>query len=94
MEITDLNLAYLTEKTLSLERMGRGMAWLDTGTHESLQEAGAFVETLEKRQGLKISCIEEIAWRQGWIDLAQVYEIGQSMSKNDYGRYLLGLNED
>lgn len=94
LEITDLNLAYLTEKTLSLERMGRGMAWLDTGTHESLQEAGAFVETLEKRQGLKISCIEEIAWRQGWIDLAQVYEIGQSMSKNDYGRYLLGLNED
>jgi len=93
LEITDLNCVYLKEGSLRVQLMGRGMAWLDTGTHDSLHEAGAFVETLEKRQGLKISCIEEIAWRKGWISTEQVHALGTSMSKNEYGKYLLSLGE-
>jgi glucose-1-phosphate thymidylyltransferase len=91
LEITDLNKLYLKEESLKVQLMGRGMAWLDTGTHDSLQEAGAFVETLEKRQGLKISCIEEIAWRKGWISTEQVRALGESMKKNEYGQYLMSL---
>jgi glucose-1-phosphate thymidylyltransferase len=71
--------------------MGRGTAWLDTGTHESLLEAAQFIETIERRQGLKVSCPEEIAWRQGWIDAAQVERLAQPMKKNAYGQYLLDV---
>jgi glucose-1-phosphate thymidylyltransferase len=91
LEITDLNRRYLEQGTLSVEIMGRGYAWLDTGTHESLLEAGHFIATLEKRQGLKVACPEEIAWRQGWIDDAQVEKLAQPLAKNGYGQYLLRL---
>ena len=74
--------------------MGRGYAWLDTGTHESLLEAGQFIATMERRQGLKIACPEEIAWRQGYIDAAALERLGSAMAKNSYGRYLLGLLDD
>jgi glucose-1-phosphate thymidylyltransferase len=90
-EITDVNKAYLTRGELQVEVMGRGMAWLDTGTHESLLEASQYIATIERRQGLKIACPEEIAYRQGYIDGAALTKIGESMSKNGYGRYLLGL---
>jgi glucose-1-phosphate thymidylyltransferase len=79
---------------LHVQELGRGFAWLDTGTHDSLLEAGTFVETLEKRQGLKISCIEEIAWRKGFINSEQLAEIGETMSKNEYGQYLLRLAQE
>jgi glucose-1-phosphate thymidylyltransferase len=91
LEITDLNRRYLEQGTLSVEIMGRGYAWLDTGTHESLLEAGHFIATLEKRQGLKVACPEEIAWRQGWIDDAQLERLAQPLAKNGYGQYLLRL---
>ncbi len=91
LEITCLNQRYLEMGDLSVETLGRGFAWLDTGTHDSLLEAGAFVETLEKRQGLKISCVEEIAWRKGFIDSAQLEKLGNELSKNGYGEYLLRL---
>jgi len=91
LEITCLNKRYLEMGELSVEPLGRGFAWLDTGTHDSLLEAGAFVETLEKRQGLKISCVEEIAWRKGYIDSAQLEKLGHELSKNGYGKYLLRL---
>ncbi len=91
LEITCLNQRYLEMGELSVETLGRGFAWLDTGTHDSLLEAGAFVETLEKRQGLKISCVEEIAWRKGFIDSAQLEMLGNELSKNGYGEYLLRL---
>jgi glucose-1-phosphate thymidylyltransferase len=93
LEITDLNRLYLDDKELRVHLMGRGMAWLDTGTHDSLYEAGAFVETLENRQGLKISCIEEIAWRKGWISDAQLQILGDELQKNAYGQYLLNLKD-
>jgi len=76
---------------LDCEVMGRGMAWLDTGTHESLLEASQYIETIERRQGLKIACPEEIAWRLGWIDDARLEELGAALAKNSYGRYLLAL---
>ena len=76
---------------LSVELMGSGTAWLDTGTHESLLEAAQFIETIERRQGLKVACPEEIAWRQGWIDAAQVERLADPMRKNAYGRYLLDI---
>ena len=76
---------------LACEVLGRGMAWLDTGTHESLLEASQYIETIERRQGLKIACPEEIAWRLKWIDDARLEALGQSLAKNGYGRYLLGL---
>ena len=91
LEITDLNRLYLDQGMLSVEIMGRGYAWLDTGTHESLLEAGHFIATLEKRQGLKVSCPEEIAWRQCWIDDAQLERLAQPLANNGYGEYLLRL---
>ena len=90
-EITDVNRRYLEWGELSCELMGRGMAWLDTGTHESLLEASQYIETIERRQGLKIACPEEIAWRLGWIDDARLEALGQALAKNGYGLYLLGL---
>lgn len=91
LEITDVNRHYLRKNRLQVETLGRGMAWLDTGTHASLLQAANFVQTIEERQGLKISCPEEIAWRQGWIDGADVERIGRSMDNNAYGQYLLDL---
>jgi len=91
LEITDLNKLYLNDGVLSVEIMGRGYAWLDTGTHESMLEASQFIATLERRQGLKVSCPEEIAFRKGWIDGAQLEKLAQALSKNDYGRYLLQI---
>ena len=94
LEITDVNRRYLEAGQLSVEVMGRGTAWLDTGTHESLLEAAQFIETIERRQGLKVSCPEEIAWRQGWIDAAQVERLANPMKKNAYGQYLLDVLRD
>lgn len=94
LEITDINRVYLAEKQLQVEVLDRGFAWLDTGTHDSLYEASAFVETVQKRTGLKISCIEEIAWRMGYIDRAALLGLGNTMKKNAYGQYLIGLSED
>ncbi len=90
-EITDVNQAYLALGELSVEVMGRGMAWLDTGTHESLLEAAQYIATIERRQGLKIACPEEIAYRQGYIDAAALEKLGQAMARNGYGQYLLSL---
>jgi glucose-1-phosphate thymidylyltransferase len=93
-EITDVNLDYLRRGLLHLELLGRGMAWLDTGTHESLHEAGNFIETIEKRQGLKIAAPEEIAWRLGWIDSDQLAGLAEPMAKNSYGQYLLQVLQE
>ncbi len=91
LEITDVNRAYLEEGRLEVEVLGRGMAWLDTGTHESLLQAGNLVEAIEQRQGLKISCPEEIAYRSGWIDASHVAELAEPLRSNGYGRYLLDM---
>ncbi len=91
LEITDLNRLYLEQGNLSVEIMGRGYAWLDTGTHESLLDAGQFIATIEKRQGLKVACPEEIAWRQGWIDDAQLERCAVALGKSSYGEYVRGL---
>ena len=91
LEITDVNRRYLQAGRLQVETLGRGMAWLDTGTHGSLLQAANFVQTIEERQGLKISCPEEIAWRQGWIEAEDVARMGRAMDNNAYGHYLLGL---
>lgn len=91
LEITDLNRLYLEQGNLSVEIMGRGYAWLDTGTHESMLEASQFIETIERRQGLKVACPEEIAYRQGWVDAAQIELLAQPLAKNGYGQYLLRL---
>ena len=91
LEITDLNRLYLEQGQLHVEIMGRGYAWLDTGTHDSLLDAGQFIATLERRQGLKIACPEEIAWRQRWIDAAQLQQLAQPLAKNGYGQYLQRL---
>jgi glucose-1-phosphate thymidylyltransferase len=91
LEITDVNREYLRRGTLKVEMMGRGMAWLDTGTHESLLQASNFVQVIEERQGLKIACPEEIAYREGWITKDQVASIARSMNKNAYGQYLLSM---
>ena len=93
LEITDLNTCYLEDGSLHLEKMGRGYAWLDTGTHESLVEASTFIETIEKRQGLRVCCPEEIAYFNGWIDSARLRELAAPLAKNGYGQYLLGLLE-
>ncbi len=90
-EITDVNRSYLERGDLRMEILGRGTAWLDTGTHDSLAEAASFIETIQKRQGLKVACPEEIAWRAGWIDDATLRELAEPMRKNDYGGYLIGL---
>lgn len=91
LEITSVNQMYLERGDLNVELLGRGFAWLDTGTHASLLEAAQFVETIEKRQGYKVACLEEIAFNNGWLSKEQVLEIGQSMNKNDYGQYLVSL---
>jgi glucose-1-phosphate thymidylyltransferase len=91
LEITDLNRAYLSRGRLDVKSMGRGMAWLDTGTHESLLQASQFVQTIEQRQGLKIACPEEVAWRLGWIDDAALIELADSIGQSGYGEYLLEL---
>lgn len=91
LEITDLNGMYLQQGKLNVELMGRGYAWLDTGTHDSLLEAGQFIATLQQRQGLKVACPEEIAYRQKWIDAAQLEKLGQALVKNGYGQYLLQM---
>ena len=94
LEITDINKAYLSQKRLKVEKLGRGYAWLDTGTHDSLLEASQFVQILEKRQGVKISCIEEIAFRMGYIDRDALLSIGKKMKNNPYGDYLISVAED
>ena len=91
LEITTVNQMYLERGDLNVELLGRGFAWLDTGTHESLLEAAQFVETIEKRQGYKVACLEEIAFNNGWLSAEKILEIGQSMSKNEYGQYLISL---
>ena len=88
LEITSINQAYLERGELNVEVLGRGFAWLDTGTYDSLLEAATFVETIEKRQGFKIACLEEIAWRQGWIDDQQIMQYAKELAKNSYGKYL------
>ncbi|KAA6321270.1 Glucose-1-phosphate thymidylyltransferase 1, partial [termite gut metagenome] len=89
LEITDVNRKFLKGNELKLQTLGRGFAWLDTGTHDSLSEAGTFIEVIEKRQGLKIACLEDIAFRQGWITVEKMRELAQPMIKNQYGQYLL-----
>lgn len=91
MEITDVNKVYLEQGRLSVEKMGRGYAWLDTGTHESMLEASQFIQTIEHRQGLKVACPEEIAFRAGWINAEQVEALARPLAKNGYGQYLLRL---
>ena len=93
LEITDLNRAYMERGQLQLELLGRGSAWLDTGTHASLLQAASYIETIEQRQGLKISCVEEIAYRMGYIDADQLRKLALELDRNDYGRYLLDLLE-
>ena len=94
LEITDVNRIYLERHQLHVEVMGRGMAWLDTGTHDALLDAGQFIATLEKRQGLKVACPEEVAFRKGYIDAAQLEKLAEPMKKNAYGQYLLRLLQD
>jgi glucose-1-phosphate thymidylyltransferase len=94
LEITDVNRMYLEKSQLKVEIMGRGMAWLDTGTHDSLIEAGQFIQVLEKRQGLKIACPEEVAWRQGWITSSQLETLAKPLIKSGYGKYLMHLIND
>lgn len=94
LEITSVNQAYLAEQRLKVELMGRGYAWLDTGTHESLLEAAQFIETIEKRQGLKVACLEEIAFEQGYISKQQLIELANPLAKNQYGQYLLQRAEE
>lgn len=91
LEITTVNQHYLAQKTLKVQTLQRGFAWLDTGTHDSLSEASTFIEVIEKRQGLKIACLEEIAYRRGWIDKERLHELAKPMLKNDYGQYLMQL---
>ncbi len=94
LEITTVNQEYLKQQSLKVRTLQRGFAWLDTGTHDSLSEASTFIEVIEKRQGLKVACLEEIAFRQGWIDAQQLKKLAEPMLKNDYGKYLLSLAEE
>jgi glucose-1-phosphate thymidylyltransferase len=94
LEITDLNRAYLRDGTLAVEKLGRGTAWLDTGTHNSLLDAGVFVRIIEERQGLKVSCVEEVAWRMGFIDADQLRNLASPLLKSGYGEYLLRILRD
>ena len=91
MEITTVNQEFLKDNNLNVQLLGRGFAWLDTGTHDSLSEASTFIEVIEKRQGLKVACLEEIAFRNGWIEESRLEEIAKPMAKNQYGQYLLQL---
>ncbi len=93
LEITTVNQEFLQEEALKVQLLGRGFAWLDTGTHDSLSEASSFVEVIEKRQGLKIACLEEIAYNMGWIDSQKILEIAKPMAKNQYGQYLIDLTK-
>ena len=92
LEITTVNQVYLEQEKLQVKPLQRGFAWLDTGTHDSLSEASTFIEVIEKRQGLKVACLEEIAYKKGWITLEQLHQLAQPMSKNGYGQYLLSIN--
>ena len=94
LEITDLNKLYLNEQKLKVNLMGRGMAWLDTGTHDSLLDASNFIATIEKRQGLKASCIEEIAYKRGFINKEQLLKLAEPLKKNQYGQYLIDIAND
>jgi glucose-1-phosphate thymidylyltransferase len=94
LEITDVNLAYLERGSLHVELLGRGMAWLDTGTHESLLQASTFIQAIEQRQGLKVACPEEVAYKMGFIGAQAVLEVARAMNKNEYGQYLLRLLEE
>ena len=94
LEITDVNLSYLRQKKLKVELLGRGYAWLDTGTHEALQQAASYVQAIQERQGLKIACVEELAYRLGYIDAGQLANLAQDMLQNDYGQYLLEIAND
>lgn len=94
LEITTVNQVYLNERKLKVKNLGRGFAWLDTGTHDSLSEASTFIEVIEKRQGLKVACLEGIAYRQGWISAEKLREVAQPMLKNQYGQYLMRLSEE
>ncbi|GAD28965.1 glucose-1-phosphate thymidylyltransferase [Photobacterium leiognathi lrivu.4.1] len=94
LEITTLNEMYLNDGSLNVELLGRGFAWLDTGTHESLQQASSFVETIQNVQGLKVACLEEIAWRNGWLTTEQIQELAKPMMKNEYGQYLIRVTSE
>jgi glucose-1-phosphate thymidylyltransferase len=94
LEITDVNKAYLHKKSLHVERMGRGIAWLDTGTHEALLQASTFIQVIEERQGLKVACLEEIAFILGYITVTQLRALAEPMRKNEYGQYLLRLADE
>ena len=94
LEITDVNIEYLNRKQLHVELLGRGFAWLDTGTHDSLQHAANFIQAIEERQGLMVACIEEVAYNMGFIDADQVRAVAESMQGNRYGRYLIGMLEE
>ena len=93
LEITSVNQQFLIDQSLKVQLLGRGFAWLDTGTHESLSEASTFVEVIEKRQGLKIACLEEIAYKRGWINENDLLRLAEPMKKNQYGQYLLHLTQ-
>ena len=94
LEITTVNQIYLERQQLKVQTLQRGFAWLDTGTHDSLSEASTFIEVIEKRQGLKVACLEEIAFKKGWIGKEQLIKIAQPMKKNSYGQYLLELTQN
>jgi glucose-1-phosphate thymidylyltransferase len=94
LEITSVNQEYLKQQNLKVELLGRGFAWLDTGTHDSLMEAGQFIETIEKRQGLKVACLEEIAFRMKYIDKTQLKKLAEPLKKNGYGQYLIKLAKE
>lgn len=94
LEITTVNQVYLAQQALKVKTLGRGFAWLDTGTHDSLSEASTFIEVIEKRQGLKVACLEGIAYRQGWITAEKLRQVAQPMIKNQYGQYLMRLSEE
>ena len=94
LEITDINKTYLKQGYLCVEELGRGIAWLDTGTKDSLMEAGHFIQTIENRQGLKVACLEEIACRNGWISVEKMIKLGFELEKTEYGRYLINLGRE